>query len=282
MTPISFTSMILLKKNKKYLNYDLKSLQKWLLANKISLNCSKTELNFFNKPRTSVPENIKIKLNGTKLDHVHAIKYLGIYLDETLSGDQQCIELTKKLSRANGILAKSRHYATTEIKSIYHALFSSHLKYGSQIWGQNSSNYVNKIFTLQKSALRLISFSDFRAHSNPLFRENRILKLKDQITLENCLMIHDYLNNRLPSSFENYFNTTKHLYNCDLRTRNSEAGCVFIPFVNTTKYGLNSIKRKAIIAWNHLARLFIGINMSKLSRNNLKIKIRNILLETYT
>ena len=99
-------------------------MHKWLLANKISLNCDKTELIFFHKPRTKLPKKVKIKLNGTILKHTHAIKYLGVHLDETLSGNTHCIELSKKLSRANGILAKARHYAPNELKSMYHALFS--------------------------------------------------------------------------------------------------------------------------------------------------------------
>ena len=46
----------------------------------------------------------------------------------------------KKLNRANGILAKSRHYVPPKkLQDIYHAIFSSHLTYGSQIWGQSSN-----------------------------------------------------------------------------------------------------------------------------------------------
>ena len=38
------------KKMQKQINLDLKSLYKWLLVNKISLNCSKTEFIFFHVP----------------------------------------------------------------------------------------------------------------------------------------------------------------------------------------------------------------------------------------
>ena len=196
-----------LKKTTKFLNRDLKNLHEWLLANKISLNCDKTELTFFHKPSQNVPENLNIKLNGTLLKHHSAIKYLGVYLDETLSGDQHCSYLFKKLARTNGILAKCRHYAPNEILNIYHALFSSHLKFGSQIWAQYNNQHVEKINKLQKKALRIISFSDFRAHTSPLFKRYHILKLQDQVQLENCLLIHDYLNNKLPKSFNSYFIT---------------------------------------------------------------------------
>ena len=51
------------KKIEKLVNADLKILYYWLLANKISLNCDKTEIIFFHKPGEKVPE-MKIKMNG--------------------------------------------------------------------------------------------------------------------------------------------------------------------------------------------------------------------------
>ena len=67
------------KKMQKQVNMDLKLLYNWLLANKISLNCSKTELIFFNKPgeRSSSFQH-KIKMNGHKIIPSDYIKYLGI------------------------------------------------------------------------------------------------------------------------------------------------------------------------------------------------------------
>ena len=277
------------KKTQKFLNIDLKYLHKWLLANKISLNSNKTELIFFHKPKTKIPNKIKIKLNGTILKHTHAIKYLGVYLDETLSGEQHCIQLTKKLARANGMLAKARHFAPTELKSMYHALFSSHIKYGSQVWGQANDTSVNKVFLLQKAALRIITFSDFRAHTNPLFKETKIIKLKDSITLENFLFVYDFLKNRLPRCFDNYFKTLKEVYSSGVRTRNSESGCLYLNSSKSTRYGLNSLNRKAINAWNFFTNAktdlkldnINGANLLQFPRSELKKKITTYFLNSY-
>ena len=58
--------------------------------------------------------------------HLKKIKYLGVYLDETLSGNSHCEELIKILNRANGMLAKAKHFVPSkEIKKIY-ILQSSH------------------------------------------------------------------------------------------------------------------------------------------------------------
>ena len=119
-------------------NRDLIALHNWLPANKISSNKDKTELIYFHKPRSKLPDH-KIKMNRTRLFHSKKIKYLGIYIDETLMGNEQCEEVAKKLSRANGILAKSRHYVPlTHLKNIYYVTFSSNLFYGLQVWGQTS------------------------------------------------------------------------------------------------------------------------------------------------
>lgn len=269
------------KKLQKSINQDLKNLYMWLLANKISLNCSKTELIFFKKQATKIPTNIKIKINGTRLLPTNHIKYLGILLDETLSGNYHCKELIKKLNRANGMLAKARYYVpTSELISIYYAIFSSVMLYGSQIWGQTFSSSIEKIFKLQKNAVRLITFSEFRAHTDPLFKELNILKIRDSITLQNCLLVHDYLHKNLPANFENYFIAIKDLYH--IKTKNSNSGLLFKPFVKTTRYGLNSIKHRSISSWNYYSKHLKNTDLFIVLRKDFKKLITDDFISSYT
>ena len=87
------------------------------------------------------------------------------YLDETLNGGFYCETLIKKLKRSNGMRCKARHYIKNDaIKSLYHAIFSSHLIYGCQIWGQCTNVFNEKVFRLQNRAVRIISFSNFQAY----------------------------------------------------------------------------------------------------------------------
>ena len=148
---------------------DLKSLTKWLTANKISLNKDKTELIFFRK-HDPLP-NIRIKLQGKLFVPTKVVKYLGIYLDEKLNGIIHSEELSKKLNRGNGMLAKVRHYIPlSQLLDIYHAVFSSHLMYGCQVWTQKLLSVKNRISTLQKNAIRIITFSHHKAHTELLFK----------------------------------------------------------------------------------------------------------------
>ena len=130
-----------------------------------------------------IPSNIKIKLNGKSLIATDHIKYLGVYLDKTLSGNAHYSDLSKKLHIANSMLARCRDsLPLKELKSLYHGIFSSHLNYACQIWGLSVNKYIDRIFKIQKNALRIITKSEFNAYTNPLFRELKILKLVDQIT----------------------------------------------------------------------------------------------------
>ena len=114
----------------------MKGLCKWLLANQISLNASKTELIFFKKPSETVPDNVKIKINGHKIYRTNELKYLGVYLDETLDGSAHRSELIPKLRQSIGILAKTKGYLTEDERlSLYHSTFSSFLLYGCQVCG---------------------------------------------------------------------------------------------------------------------------------------------------
>ena len=77
---------------------DIISLHEWLLTNKILLNNGKTELIYFHKARSKVPNDLKIKMNGKGLVHSNKIKYPGIHIDETLMGNEHCEEVARNLA----------------------------------------------------------------------------------------------------------------------------------------------------------------------------------------
>ena len=139
-----------IKTMQKQVNLDLKILCKWLRANKISLNASKTEVLIFKHPNKQllysnnynekVPFDIKIKIDGKKIKPSSYVKYLGILIDSQLNWNFHVDNLSTKLSRASGMLSKVRYYVNQKVLiSIYNGIFSSLISYGSQIWGQNSN-----------------------------------------------------------------------------------------------------------------------------------------------
>ena len=183
-----------LKTIETIVNTELKEVAKWLNLNKLSLNAGKTELNFFHSHQHGLNyDNISIKCNGVKLSPVDKIKYLGMYIDKYLSWNYHIQHLSTKLSRANGILSKPRRNAPLETcLQVYYAIFYSHLIYGCNIWGLTSEESLNKIEVLQKKCLRIITFSDFNSHTNPLFMILKLLKVKDLTKLHQLKLVFEF------------------------------------------------------------------------------------------
>ena len=62
----------------------------------------------------------------------------------------------------------------------------------------------DKIEKEQKKASSTMSFSDLRASSSPLFKENKKMKwkMKEIVEMQNTLLVHSFLKGKLPGSFE--------------------------------------------------------------------------------
>ena len=77
--------------------------------------------------------------------------------------------------------------------SIYHVIFDSHLNYASIVSGQTKSS-INRVFIIQKKALRTIHFKGKIDHTSTIFSESNIIKLPDKTSIENFLFVSESLN----------------------------------------------------------------------------------------
>ena len=121
----------------------MKYLFVWLNTNKISLNVQKTELVIIKQKRKIVDHEIKIKLNKKRLYPTPSVTYLGAKIDENLNWHHHINDLAAaaKLNSANALLFKIKSYVNQKVlrRSIYFAIFASHLNYANLIWAQNSN-----------------------------------------------------------------------------------------------------------------------------------------------
>ena len=201
-------------------NTDLSNLSSWLKANKISLNEDKTEILLFRSRNKTIAYNMKLTLNGFDLKFSTHVRYLGLQLDEHLAWNFHFDALVKKLCRANGILSKLRHFIPMSVlRSLYFALFHSHMSYAAIIWGQGL-NLNSRICKLQRRCIRIINFSDYNTDTQPLFATTNIPCLPEFIFACNIKLVHQTLNKSTPISIQTTlgYKTLTHYYS----TRNRE------------------------------------------------------------
>ena len=111
--------------------------------------------------------------SGQKTNIVKEAKYFGFELDQHLIFKQHMHTIKGNIGqRANSLSAKRRYHVDSKLlKTIYSAVFESHLRYGCQLWGQTLTQAMNKIEKIQNKALRIINFKAPWQSSAPLYKE---------------------------------------------------------------------------------------------------------------
>ena len=162
-------------------------------------------------------------------------------LHPLLSWKTHITELSKKLARSVGIFYKLRYLVPQHTaRTLCYALMHPFILYGVTIWGLTYPTYLDPILKLQKQFLRIITFSYLMAHSDPLFIRFAILKVHDLHKLQLGNFVFTWKQQSTLAQFKSCFTpaTSVHDYN----TRYASGGNLALPNINTTHYGICSIK----------------------------------------
>ena len=144
--------------------------------------------------------------------------------------------------------------------NVYYALFYSHLTYGCNLWGTSTEENLDKIVKLQKKCVRIITFSDFDSHVNPLFIDLKILKIHDVIKLQQLKLAYEYSNNLIPRDLRNLFICSSEIHTTSLTSLNSvQKTCLIIPPIKTVHSGKKSLKYRCALLWNHFMTKSIAL-----------------------
>ena len=166
--------------NQNYLNSELNMIREWLASNKLS------------------------------------VKFLGINIDNKLKWHEHIIYIKNKVSKAISIIYKARKYANKQtVKQMYYTFVFPYLIYCCEIWGNTSHTYLDSLIKYQKKIIRIMTFSQYDAHSKPLFMKLHILDLQKLIIHRIALMMYKHSVQLLPVPVSNLFikNSSIHVYN---------------------------------------------------------------------
>ena len=102
-------------------------------------------------------------------------KFLGIYLDESLSWKAHISHINKKISCHK---ANKTCFPYEIIQTLYYALIFPHIEYGFIAWGSASSSILRATSMLQKRAIRSINKSAYNSHTEH-YENRRCLKVQN-------------------------------------------------------------------------------------------------------
>ena len=94
--------------------------------------------------------NLSLILNSTPLKRQQTVKYLGLYVDETLRWYTHIQQLSLQLARYAGIFYRIRNLIPREtLRMLYHSLILSRIQYGILIWGNAAKKYTYESYLFE-------------------------------------------------------------------------------------------------------------------------------------
>ena len=154
-----------------HLNDQLNNVSTWLKAIKLSINVKKTKLMIFRPRQKTLPITRQIILESNVLEQVDNTKFLGVYIDQHLEWKTHVNFIAAKISKSVGFLYKAKYYLPSNyLLTLYYALIYPYLTYCNLIWVSTYITNLQRIYLLQKRAVRAISKADYKASSKPLWQ----------------------------------------------------------------------------------------------------------------
>ena len=99
---------------------------------------------------------------------------------------------------------------------MYDSLILSHLQFGITCWGFEC----NRLFKLQKRALRIMTNSYSNAHTEPLFKDLKLLKLHGFFDIQCMKVFYKFTNKTLPKDFRSLCIYNRDIYEIVTRNHN--------------------------------------------------------------
>ena len=132
------------------------------------------------------------------------------------------------------------------------------------VWGTSNDGYISRLALQQKKVIRAITFSDFYAHTSPIFKSLNIINVKDLFNHKIGSLMWDFDHNSLPDSLASMFTRRDEIHNRNLRDNNKNKLYTANRFNN--RYGYDSFSHRGSLLLNKLKDLpFYGNCYSKSS-----------------
>ena len=160
-------------------NNELRFVSQWLIDNRLSINMDKTYGIVFSN-RCPAPGMNVLKFGDDVVNMASDGKFLGIVIDKKLSFKEHITFICAKLSKTIGIFYKIYKYLPEKtLVNLYYSFAYPYLLYCNIIWGGCAQSYINDVLLIQKKILRLITYPNYLAHTDPLFYRISVHKVSD-------------------------------------------------------------------------------------------------------
>ena len=206
------TTLYLVGETQDYIEQNLQmalqNLSEWCKLNGMPLNTDKTNAMLIttSQKRLHLHNDIlHLTYNNDVLNSVEKEKVLGIHIDDNLTWSIHINFIAKKMSSNLWLLSKLKDYLSTEHRvQFYKTYIQPQIDYCSTIWGRTSQYNLNRIFRLQKRAVKIIVNYQYDNIANSM-DELKILNMYEGIFLRKAKFMFKISKSVLPAYVNQMF-----------------------------------------------------------------------------
>ena len=163
---------------------------------------------------------ISLNIDGHPITEVSETKFLRVIIDNKLKWSEHITYIGHKISRGIGMIIKTRKvFNSSALIVLYYSIIYPYLIYSNHVWGSTYEGRLDNLHLLQKKIIRIIAGAKPREHTDTLYRQYGILKLKDINMYMIGHFMYRYNKDQLPRVFHDYFTLISDAHHHDTRLK---------------------------------------------------------------
>ena len=261
------------------LNNTIDQTRRWMYANKLCLNDSKTEFIVFGLKRhlKEMPE-CNIKIGGETIYPVQVVKNLGVLLDTQLNFRthiSNVVRICRFHIRRTWFI---RRYLNEEAaKRIMLATVTCRLDYCNSLLVNLPKKDIARLQKVQNAAARLIHLTPKTESAKPALKKLHWLPVAYRIKFKIAVILHRCMHGTAPCYLRSML--TPYLPKRDLRSSTSNAVTLVVPRVNQKTVGSRAFSVAGPEIWNEIPSSIRSIESNNVFRSKLKTHYFNCAFE---
>ena len=178
----------------------------WFSSNKLSLSPTKCKFALMSRSLKTATWNTKLEIYGKNLTEIREHTdsednpLVGLMVNEKMSYKIHVNNVISKMRSGMYALRSNKNLPTGAKRNIYFSCIHSHIGYAGLILGTAPESCTQQIAITQNKALRILSNKRYNASTDPLYKRQHILKMKDIFDLQAAAYGWKFINDKLPDA----------------------------------------------------------------------------------
>ena len=175
--------------------------EKWMLINRLIFNLIKTKIMLLRSSHKIINSQISIiSNNGTVIDEVEEIKYLGVLIDNKLNFNKHIDYMVRKSGKKISYFNRLGKYLNSYTKmTLYKSLIAPHFEYCSTVLITANRGQIDKLQIQQNRAMRFILGCDKYTSIRLMLDTLNFLSIEQRVHLNVLTFIFKILNHLTPN-----------------------------------------------------------------------------------